>query len=335
MLQTLIEGKTRVLEKLSEITIVGHRVVHGGSEYSQATAITPAVKAVIARLVPIAPEHNPAALEGIEGIEQVLGQTPQVAVFDTAFHVAMPLMVKVYPIPYEWFEKGIRRYGFHGTSHRYCAHRTAQLLDKPLASLKLVTCHLGNGCSLVAIKNGIGIDTTMGFTPLEGLMMGSRSGSIDPAILLYLQREHHLTIDQVSDMLNKHSGLKGVSGVSGDLRAILEASAQGNARAALAFDLFIHRLKSGVGSMIASLEGLDAITFTGGIGENSALVRERVCRGFEFLGLKLDLKRNASSTEDGDLASPDSKVRVLAVHTQEHWAIAQECWHQAVQMRIS
>jgi acetate kinase len=272
-------------------------------------------------------------LEGIEGLEQVLGEVPQVAVFDTAFHASMPTAVKIYPIPYEWFEKGIRRYGFHGTSHRYCAQRTAQLLGKPLASLKLVTCHLGNGCSLVAIRNGIGVDTTMGFTPLEGLMMGSRCGSIDPAILIYLQREHHFTTEQLSEMLNRQSGLKGVSGVSADLRAVLEARAKGNERAALAFDLFIHRLKAGVGSMITSLEGLDAITFTGGIGENSVVVREKVCQGFEFLGLRLDLTKNAGSPVDCDLAMPESTVRILTVHTQEHWAIAQECWHHALRMR--
>jgi acetate kinase len=328
MLATLVQGNMQVLDTLSEIDVVGHRVVQGGAEYSQATRITPEVKATIKRLSPLAPEHNPVQLEGIEAIEQELGGVPQVAVFDTAFHSQMPPEAAVYPIPYQWFARGIRRYGFHGTSHQYCARRTAQLLGEPLESLKLITCHLGNGCSLAAIEGGISIDTTMGFTPLEGLMMGTRSGSIDPAILIYLMEEHHFNAEQLNKMLNEASGLKGISGVSGDMRTILQEIAQGNERAQLAFEMYIHRLKAYIGAMLATLGGLDALVFAAGIGENAAQVRERACEGFEFLGLKLDQEQNASHPVDQDIATPDSQVRVLVIHTEEDWAIAQECWHQ-------
>ncbi|MGH2413164.1 MAG: acetate kinase [Microcystaceae cyanobacterium] len=326
MLDTLVQGETQVLEQLCEIDIVGHRVVHGGTDYSQATLVTSDVKSAIARLVTLAPAHNPANLEGIEAIEQILGDIPQVAIFDTAFHSQIPLETAVYPIPYEWFEKGIRRYGFHGISHQYCARRAAQLLGKSLESLKLITCHLGNGCSLAAIKNGISINTTMGFTPLEGLMMGSRSGSIDPAILLYLMREHHFQADELDKMLNQSSGLKGVSGVSGDMRAIQNAIAQGNKQAQLAFNIYIQRLRAAIGAMVATLNGLDGLVFTAGVGENAASVREKACAGFEFLGLKLDLEKNAAKPVDRDIAALDSTVRILVIHTQEDWAIAQECW---------
>ncbi|NET06917.1 MAG: acetate kinase [Merismopedia sp. SIO2A8] len=326
LLSTLIQGETKVLNQLSEIDIVGHRVVHGGADYSQATLITPEVKAAIARLFPLAPNHNPAHLEGIEAVEQLLGDVPQLAVFDTAFHSQMPLEAVVYPIPYEWFDQGIRRYGFHGISHQYCARRSAQLLGKSLESLRLITCHLGNGCSLAAIKGGVSIDTTMGFTPLEGLMMGSRSGSIDPGILIYLMREYNFDANQLDEMLNKASGFKGVSGISSDLRTIQEAITEGNQRSQLAFDIYIHRLRAAIGAMVATLGSLEALVFTAGVGENAASVREKTCEGFEFLGLKLDLEKNALSPVDLDIAAPDSKVRVLVVHTQEDWAIASQCW---------
>jgi acetate kinase len=334
MLDTLVQGKTQVLENLADIDIVGHRVVHGGTDYSQPTRITPDVKAAIVRLSVLAPAHNPAHLEGIEAIERVLGDVPQVAVFDTAFHSHMPLEAVVYPIPYEWFERGIRRYGFHGISHQYCAQRAAQLLGKPLESLKLVTCHLGNGCSLAAIAGGVSIDTTMGFTPLEGLVMGTRSGSIDPAILIHLLREYDFDADRLDDLLNRDSGLKGLSGISGDLRAIQaamaygrsETIAQGNYRAQLAFDIYIHRLRAAIGAMLASLGGADALVFTAGVGENSALVREKACSGFEFVGLRLDREKNLALPRDADIAAADSALRVLVVRTEEDCAIARACW---------
>ena len=332
MLETLVQGKTQVLKDLDSIDIVGHRVVHGGADYSEATLITPAVKETIEQLIPLAPNHNPAHLEGIEAVEQVLN-VPQLAVFDTAFHSQMPLEASVYPIPYEWYERGIRRYGFHGISHKYGAERTAQLLDQPLDSLKLITCHLGNGCSLAAIKNGISINTTMGFTPLEGLMMGTRSGSIDPAIPLYLQREHGLEVDQIDEMLNKASGLKGISGETSDMRQIRELITQGHERAQLAFNLYIHRLQSAIGSMLATLGGLDALVFTAGVGEHSAVVREKTCQPFQFLGLKLDKQKNDDSPLEQDIATPESTVRVLVIHAEEDWAIAQECWHYCTQLK--
>ncbi len=327
MLETLSQEKTQVLQQLSEIDIVGHRVVHGGAEYTRATFITPEVKEAIARLVPLAPSHNPAHLEGIEAIEEVLGKVPQVAVFDTAFHSQMPKAAVVYPIPYEWFEQGIRRYGFHGTSHKYASGRAAQILGKSLGELRLITCHLGNGCSLTAVKNGVSIDTTMGFTPLEGLMMGTRSGSIDPAIIIYLMRQHNYDVDKLDRMLNKASGLKGIMGKSGDMRHVLQAIAEGDEQAQLAFDMYVHRLRASIGSMVASLGGLEAIVFTAGVGENAAAVREATCAGFEFLGLKLDKEKNLSSPKDIDIATLDSAVRVLVVQTAEDWAIACECWY--------
>ncbi|BAU67369.1 acetate kinase [Stanieria sp. NIES-3757] len=326
MLDTLVTGETKVLEQLSDIDLVGHRVVHGGTEYSQATKITPEVKETISRLIPLAPNHNPAHLEGIEAVENKLGNVTQIAVFDTAFHSQMPPEAFIYPIPYHCYEQGIRRYGFHGISHQYCAHQAAKILNQPLESLKIVTCHLGNGCSLAAVQNGVSINTTMGFTPLEGLMMGTRSGSIDPAILIYLLREYNFSADDLDKMLNKESGIKGISGISSDLRTIQKAIAEGNQRAQLALDLFIHRLTTNLGAMIASLRGLDVLVFTAGIGENAAIVREKVSSSLEFLGLKLDMAKNNSSPRDENIAASDSKIQVLVIHTNEDWAIACEGW---------
>ncbi|HEY9620138.1 MAG TPA: acetate kinase [Crinalium sp.] len=326
MLNTLWSGKTQVIEHQKEIDAVGHRVVHGGQDYRQSTLITPDVKEAIARLAVFAPIHNPANLEGITAIEQVLGdRVPQVAVFDTAFHSQLPPAAYVYPVPYEWLEQGIRRYGFHGISHQYCAQRAAQLLGRELQDLKLITCHLGNGCSLAAIQNGYSIDTTMGFTPLEGLMMGSRSGSVDPGILIHLLRQEGYTADKLDKVLNRQSGLLGVSGVSADMRQISDAIAQHNTRAQLALDVYIHRLRSHIGAMLASLGGLDALIFTAGVGENAPTIRAAACEAFPFLNLKIDPNKNTDSPIDTDIATPDSAVRVLVIHTQEDWTIAQEC----------
>ncbi len=326
MLQTLWSGATQVIENSQEIDIVGHRVVHGGEAYRESTWITAEVKTAINRLAAFAPLHNPANLEGIEAIEHILGaDIPQVAVFDTAFHAHLPPAAYVYPGPYEWLAQGIRRYGFHGISHQYCAQRTAQILGRDLNALKLITCHLGNGCSLAAIRNGHSIDTTMGFTPLEGLMMGSRSGSVDPGILIHLLRHSDYRADQLDHALNHRSGLLGISGLSNDLRQIMVAIEQDNDRAKLAFDMFVHRLRAHIGAMLASLGGLDALVFTAGIGENSAATRVSVCEAFEFLGLSLDLAQNNAEPIDQDIAHSDSNVRVLVIHTQEDWAIAQEC----------
>jgi acetate kinase len=327
MLTTLWSGTTQVIENAQSIQAVGHRVVHGGQDYSRPVQITDEVKAAIARLSFLAPAHNPANLQGIETLESLLGAgIPQVAVFDTAFHSQLPDAAALYPVPYNWVEQGIRRYGFHGISHEYCAQRVAQLLDRDVDALRLITCHLGNGCSLAAIAQGKSIDTTMGFTPLDGLMMGTRSGSVDPGILIHLIRQQGYTADQLDQALNRESGLKGLSGISGDLRAVTAAINGGNQRAQLALDVYIHRLRSLIGSMLASLGGLDALVFTAGVGENSPLVRAAACEAFEFLGLKLDLELNESRPVDQDIATPDSAIRVFVIHTQEDWAIAKSCY---------
>lgn len=325
LLDTLWQSDTKVIEHLSEIDVVGHRIVHGGQEYRHSVLITPEVKQAIDRLSLLAPAHNPANLEGIEAIEKVLPAVPQVAVFDTAFHAHLPEAAAIYPGPYDWVERGIRRYGFHGISHQYCAQRAAELLGQELTSLKLVTCHLGNGCSLAAIREGHSVDTTMGFTPLEGLMMGSRSGSVDPGLLIHLLRQENYTVDELDTLLNKESGLKGISGISADMRQVTAAIAQGNARAQLAFDIYLHRLRSGIGSMLASLGGLNALIFTAGVGEHHAVLRSQVCEAFEFLGWRLDAEQNQQSPVDQDIATAESTVRILVIHTQEDWAIAQEC----------
>ncbi|MEM7553891.1 MAG: acetate kinase [Cyanobacteria bacterium P01_A01_bin.84] len=325
-LQTITQGSTQVINNLSEIDVVGHRVVHGGEDYRESILITEDVKKAIADLSELAPAHNPANLAGIELIEENLGNVPQVAVFDTAFHSRIPDKAAVYPVPYKWLEKGIKRYGFHGISHQYCAHRSADILGKDINSLKLITCHLGNGCSLAAIRHGYSVDTTMGFTPLDGLMMGSRCGSIDPGILIYLLKRSDYSPAELDRVLNKESGLKGISGISSDLRQVLEAREEGRERASLALNIYLHRLNSGIGAMLASLSGLDALVFTAGVGENSAMIRKNVCETWKFLGIKLDNTKNDSHPIDMDIAQADSTVRILVVQTQEDWAIAQECW---------
>lgn len=327
LLNTLWQGETQVLQDASEISAVGHRVVHGGEEYRESVRVTAAVKQAIARLATFAPVHNPVNLEGIEIIETVLGSdVPQVAVFDTAFHAHLPPAVYVYPGAYEWLKEGIRRYGFHGTSHQYCSERTAQLLKRDLKDLRLIVCHLGNGASLSAIRDGFSIDTTMGFTPLDGLMMGSRSGSLDPGILTYLMRKQGYTADELDDLLNKKSGLLGISGVSSDLRQIMAAIEQRNDRAQLALDVYIHRLQASMAAMLVSLDRLDALIFTAGVGENSPLIRAAACEAFHFLGLEIDHAKNNDRPVDVDIATANSKVRVLVIHTQEDWTIVQECW---------
>jgi acetate kinase len=326
MLQTIWDGPTKVLDGPGDIDIVGHRVVHGGHEYRQSALVTAGVKAAIARFSSLAPAHNPAGLQGIEVSECLLGQTPQLVLFDTAFHATLPVAAAIYPLPYELFEQGIRRYGFHGISHHYCAERAALLLDRDLHSLRLVTCHLGNGCSLAAIRDGLSVDTTMGFTPLEGLMMGTRSGSIDPGILTYLQREKGYHPADIDKMLNTASGLKGISGISGDMRDITAAMDRGEERARLALDIYVHRLRASIAAMLPSLGGLDALIFTAGVGENSTLVRASTCEAFSFIGLKIDEAKNEASPIDCDIATDDSTARVLVIHTEEDWAIARHCW---------
>jgi acetate kinase len=336
LLHSLWSGETQAISGPSDIDVVGHRVVHGGPQYFEPSIVTAKVKSAIESVSVFAPLHNRAELEGMEIVAKLLGPVPQVAVFDTGFHHTMPLSAATYPGPYEWFEQGIRRYGFHGINHQYCAQRAAQLLGKNLNSLKLVTCHLGNGCSLAAIREGRSVDTTMGFTPLEGLMMGTRSGTVDPGILTYLMRQKQFSGQQLDEVLNQKSGLLGVSGISSDMRQILAASKNGHeraklARAKLALEIYVHRLQSGIGAMIAVLGGVDALVFTAGVGESSPEVRAAVCEKFAFLGLRLDQEKNAQSPldKDSDISAPDAAVRVLVIHAQEDWMIARECWNLA------
>jgi acetate kinase len=331
LLQSLWSGETQAISGPSEIDVVGHRVVHGGLRHFEPTVVTERIKLAIEVASVFAPLHSRAELQGMEMVDKLLGSIPQIAVFDTGFHRTMPLPAATYPGPYEWFEQGIRRYGFHGINHQYCAERAPQLLGKKMNSLKLVTCHLGNGCSLAAIREGRSVDTTMGFTPLDGLMMGSRSGSVDPGILTYLMRRRRFSGEQLDDVLNKKSGLLGISGISSDMREILAASKHGNERAKLALDIYVHRLQSGIGAMIGVLGGVDALIFTAGVGDNSPEVRAAVCDNFAFLGLRLDPEKNAQSPldkdNDNDISAPDATVRVLVIHAQEDWMIARECWN--------
>jgi acetate kinase len=329
LLAAIWSGKTQSLDSASEIDVVGHRVVHGGPRYAEPVLITPDVKSAIAAASEFAPLHIGAELEAMEIVENLLGSIPQIAVFDTGFHRNMPLSAAVYPGPYEWFERGVRRYGFHGVNHLYCATRAAKLLRRDLASLKLVTCHLGAGCSLAAISGGRSIDTTMGFTPLEGLMMGTRSGSVDPGILTYLMRQGRLQAREIDEMLNHKSGLLGISGISDDMREILAGMEQGHPRARLAFDIYTHRLQASIGAMVAVLGGIDALVFTAGVGENSPEVRTAACARLEFLGLKLDETANAHVSADEDIATQDSRARILVIRAREDWAIAEECWKLA------
>jgi acetate kinase len=325
MIQTIWEGEAAVLSQGQKIHVAGHRVVHGGQKYIEPVFVTAEVKAGIADLEGLAPLHNQLALEGMETVERAWGPIPQIAVFDTAFHSQIPPESALYPGPYAWGSKGVRRYGFHGISHQDAARRAATLMGRKLETLKLVTCHLGNGCSLAAIQNGRSVETTMGFTPLEGLMMGTRSGSVDPGLLLNLLKRGWYSAVELEDTLERQSGLLGISGISNDMRAI-EAARASNPRAELAFRMFVHRLRWHMGAMVASLGGLDAFVFTGGIGENSGPVRAAACTNFRYLGLELDTKKNERTPEDSDIATPESRVRVIVVRAREEGAIARECW---------
>ncbi len=326
LISLLTSGKTAVLNSFDEVKAIGHRIVHGGEYFTGSVLVTSDVKEKIGRLSEFAPLHNLPELEGIEILEKHLPKTPQIAVFDTAFHHMLPKVAQVYPGPYRWYEEGIRRYGFHGISFQYCTKRAVEILKKDPNQLRMVICHLGAGASLCAVNNGRSIDTTMGFTPLEGLMMGTRSGSIDPGIVLYLLEKKKSSVETLSKELYEDSGLLGVSGISSDMRDIMERSLKGDARATLAFEVYLHRLNALIGSMAASLQGVDVLIFAGGIGENAALLRKKVCDNFSFLGLKLDQTQNESAQdEDCILSTSDSKVKILLIHTQEALEIAREC----------
>jgi acetate kinase len=325
VLEFLWNGEAKAEEAPSEIDVVGHRIVHGGARYRESAVVTADVRAAVAEQAEFAPAHNRLQLAGIDTVERLMGpQVLQVAVFDTGFHRTLAPAAYVYPGPYAWLEQGIRRYGFHGISVQYATRRAAEILQKPREALRLIVCHLGNGASVTAVAEGKSVDTSMGFTPLEGIMMGTRSGSIDPAIPAYLLR-HGTSGEDLDAILNRQSGLLGVSGFSGDMREILEAIEKGNERARLAYDIYAHRLTREVGAMAAVLRGVDAIVFTGGIGENAASLREDVCARLQFLGLRLDAAKNAQRAIDQNIAAAGSTVQVLVIRADEDWEIAREC----------
>lgn len=307
------------------IRVVGHRLIHGGEEIRSPVWIDAAMKETIARYSHLAPLHIPAGLEAICATEQALPGVGQVGLFDTAFFADIPPAAYLYPVPYEWYtEWGIRRFGFHGTSHAYCTLRAAEMLGRPLDQLDLVICHLGQGASATAVQRGKAVTNTMGFTPLEGFMMGTRSGTVDPGILLYVMREHGLSGAQLDEVLHHKSGLLGISGVSSDFRRVEAAAAEGHARARLALDVYAYRVRAMIGALAVTLGRLDALVFTGGIGENSDWLRSEVCRGLECLGVRLDRAKNPAVRPDGDVAEAGSPARVLLIHTREDLMIARE-----------
>jgi acetate kinase len=310
---------------VADVIAIGHRVVHGGSRFTHSVVLTPTVRAEIEALATLAPLHNRPALAVIDAVSRMFPGIPQVAAFDTAFHATLPPRSYLYALPYEWYERwGVRRFGFHGLSHAYCAARTAELLGRPLAELRLVTCHLGSGCSLAAIAGGHSVATTMGFTPLDGIMMATRPGAVDPGILTYILGKTGMDAAGLESMLYHESGLKGVSGLSGDMREILGARAAGEARASLALDLYVSRLREGIAAMATALDGLDGLVFTGGVGEHAAEVRAAACAGFAWMGLALDEATNAATVADVDVATAESRARILVLHTREALMVARE-----------
>ena len=325
ILMNALDEKHGVIKTMDEISAVGHRVVHAGEKFASSVLITEDVMNALKECIDIAPLHNPPNIMGIEACKEILPDVPMVGVFDTAFHQTMPKEAYIYPIPYEYYEKyKIRRYGFHGTSHKYVGLRAASILNKPINDLKIITCHLGNGASITSIKEGISIDTSMGFTPLEGLAMGTRCGSIDPAILTFLMEKEELNSQEINNILNKKSGVLGVSGVSNDFRDIEEAAQKGNKRAQLALDIFNYRVRTTIGSYVAAMNGVDAIVFTAGLGENSVTNRKDICDKLQFLGLSIDDDKNNIRGKETIISTEDSKVKVLVIPTDEELMIAKD-----------
>jgi acetate kinase len=322
----LLSKNHGVIQDVGEIEAVGHRVVHGGEEFKDSVLITPELMTTLRNLIELAPLHNPHNIRGIRACQQTLPDLPQVAVFDTAFHHDMPPEAYVYGIPYVFYKRyGIRRYGFHGTSHRYVSEQAAALLNKPLTELKMITCHLGSGHSAAAIDRGRSIDTSMGFTPLEGLLMNTRSGDIDPAIILHIMAREELSLHEANTLLNKHSGLGGISGVSSDMADILEASLDGNESASLALNIYCYRLRKYIGAYAAAMNGLDVIVFTAGVGENAPAVRKLTVEGLEFLGVKISSEKNAQAlAKEIDISADDARVRTLVIPTNEELVIARD-----------
>lgn len=326
ILQTLISAEYGCIKSLNEIDAVGHRVVHGGEKFNQSVLITPEIIKQVQSCTELAPLHNPANLKGVDAIAKILPRVPQVAVFDTSFHQTMPDYAYMYAVPYEYYGKyGVRRYGFHGTSHRYVSKRACDFLGLDYENTKIITAHIGNGGSITAVAGGKSVDTSMGLTPLEGLMMGTRAGNIDTGAVLYVANKEHLSNDQVSDMLNKKSGLLGISGVSSDMRDIDAAIAQGNKRAALALQMYEYNILKYIGAYAAVLNGFDVLVFTGGVGENQVALRERLCKSLAYLGVECNCELNASSRgEEVEISTKNSKVRVVVIPTDEELMIASD-----------
>lgn len=325
VLEELINGERSPLSSLSQIDAVGHRVVQGGPYFSESVLVDDDVLAKIEELAELAPLHNHAALQGIHACKTLMPDIPQVTVFDTSYFQTLPPKAYMYPIPYEYYEKlKIRKYGAHGTSHRYIAQRAAHLLNEPLDELKLITCHLGNGCSMSAIDQGIAVDTSMGLTPLDGLMMGTRSGAIDPAIVLYLMEKEHLSPAEMNDILNKKSGLLGISGISNDLRSVRDAAESGDERAMLAYDMYSNSVKKYIGQYMAVMAGVDAIVLTAGVGENCEKMRRMIFAGLQPLGIILDEELNHQRGFERIISTEDSKVRICVIPTNEELMIAQD-----------
>lgn len=326
VLSALTSEKHGVIKDMDEIDAVGHRVVHGGEKFASSVLITPEVKRAIRSCFELAPLHNPPNMTGIEACEEAMPGVPQVAVFDTAFHQTMPSKAYIYALPYELYEKhGIRRYGFHGTSHAYVSQRAAALLEKPYDKLKIISCHLGNGSSIAEIRYGRCVDTSMGFTPLAGICMGTRCGDIDPAIVTFLMEKEKLDPHGVDNLMNKDSGVFGISGVSSDFRDLYTAAGEGNKRASLALDLFKYQCRKYIGAYAAAMGGVDAVVFTAGIGENTVDIRQGACEGLDYMGIQLDpYKNTAVKSREAVVSTDESPVKVLVIPTNEELAIARE-----------
>ncbi|MCY9509634.1 acetate kinase [Paenibacillus larvae] len=328
VLDKLVHKEHGVIQSTNEIDAVGHRIVHGGESFSGSVIVTEEMKMEIKRLFDLAPLHNPAGMLGIQAVEVNMPDVPQVAVFDTAFHQTMEPHAYMYAIPQVLYKKHkVRRYGFHGTSHQYVSERAAKFLNKPLEELKIVTAHIGNGASCTAIMNGKSVDTSMGMTPLEGLMMGTRSGDLDPAVVPYAMGKEDLTLNEVNSMLNKHSGLLAISGISSDLREITNAMEEGDKKAQLAFDMYTYRIRKYIGAYAAAMNGIDVLVFTAGAGENSVILREAVCENLSFLGIEFNKERNATGRGiEKSISTDESKVQVLVIPTNEEWVIASDTY---------
>ena len=325
VLEALVDPVHGVIKSMDEISAVGHRVVHGGEKYSDSVLINDEVLQSIKECIVLAPLHNPPNVIGIEACKELMPNTPMVAVFDTAFHQTMPKHAYICPLPYELYEKyGVRKYGFHGTSHKYVSNKVAEAMGKDIKDLKIITCHLGNGCSLAAVKNGKSIDTSMGFTPLAGVMMGTRSGSIDPSVISFLIEQHGYTIEEIDELLNKKSGVLGISGVSSDFRDVLAAGEAGNERAKLALEIFYYKVRTQIAAYAGAMGGVDVIVFTAGIGENSSITRREILRGLEFFGFTINDEKNELRGHIQEISNEDSKVKVYVVPTNEELMIARD-----------